>query len=106
MERTTNGVEQLIEVSQVLGSGKRTILLFILHKKPMSYTQIYNRFRRIGIKIGSSEIYKHLDILLKNKYVAKRGKVYLVTLKGKTLIEGLQELAKIPPTVPKLQMVF
>lgn len=103
---TPENLEQLIEVSQVLGSGKRTVLLFILHQKPMSYTEIYRKFRSFDIKIGSSEIYKHLEILLRNKYLAKRGKVYLVTLKGKTLIESLQELTKIPPTVPKLQMVF
>lgn len=99
-------VDMLIEVSTVLGSAKRTVMLFMLNSRPMSYTQIEKGFRKFEIKIGSSEIYKHLDILLRFKYVAKRGKVYLVTLKGKKLIEGLEQLVNVPPTVPRLEMVF
>ena len=102
----TTEVEQMLEVSQVMGSGKRSVLLMLLNGKPMSYTLIEKSFRKFEIKIGSSEIYKHLDILLKYKYVAKRGKVYLVTLKGKKLIEGLEQLIDVPPTVPRLEMVF
>jgi predicted transcriptional regulator len=99
-------IEQLLEVSTVLGSGKRTLLLMMINGKPMSYTNIEKGFRKVEVKIGSSEIYKHLEILLKYKYVAKRGKTYLVTLKGKKLIEGLGELVNVPPTVPRLEMVF
>jgi predicted transcriptional regulator len=102
----TTDIEQLLEVSQVLGSGKRAVLLLMLNGKPMSYTQIDKTFRKFEIKIGSSEIYKHLEILLKFKYIAKRAKTYLVTLKGKKLIEGLEELVNVPPTVPRLEMVF
>jgi predicted transcriptional regulator len=99
-------INQLFEVSEVLGSGKRTVLLFVLSQKPMSYTEIDRKFRGFEIKIGSSEIYKHLEILLRNKYIAKRGKTYMVTLKGSKLMESLDELALVPPTVPKLKMVF
>jgi len=99
-------VEQMLEVSQVLGSGKRSVLLLMLNSKPMSYTQIEKGFRKFEIKIGSSEIYKHLDILLRFKFIAKRGKVYLVTLKGKKLVEGVEQLVNVPPTVPRLEMVF
>jgi len=102
----TTDIEQLLEVSQVLGSGKRAVMLMMLNGKPMSYTQIDKSFRKFEIKIGSSEVYKHLDILMKFKYVAKRGKTYLVTLKGKKLIEGLESLVNVPPTVPRLEMVF
>ena len=101
-----DSIEQLSEVSLVLGSRKRTILLYILNKNPMSYTQINKRFKRLGIKIGSSEIYKHLDILKSKKYLAKKGKVYLITLKGKTLIESLEDLVNVPEKVPKLKIVF
>jgi predicted transcriptional regulator len=99
-------IQMLLEVSQVLGSGKRTILLFILNIKPMSYTEMDRKFKRLEIKIGSSEIYKHLEILLRFKYIAKKGKVYIVTLKGKKLIEGLEQLVNVPPTVPRLEMIF
>lgn len=99
-------VQQIIEVSAVLGSAKRTLLLFIINEKPMSYTEIDRKFRRMEVKIGSSEVYKHLDILLRYKYIAKKGKVYVVTLKGRKLIEGLEAVINIPPTVPKLELVF
>lgn len=101
-----NKIEQLSEVSLVMGSKKRTILLFILKEKPMSYTQMERKFKRLKIKIGSSEIYKHLDILKKKKYLVKRGKVYLITLKGKTLIEGLEDLVNVPEKAPRLEIVF
>jgi predicted transcriptional regulator len=106
MTTTAESIQYLMEVSRVLGSGKRAVILFVLRIKPMNYTEIYNKFKSYDVKIGSSEIYKHLDILLKNKYIAKKDKVYLVTLKGKALIENLQEVSSVPPTVPKLQMVF
>ena len=99
-------MDQLIEVSKIMGSAKRSILLMIINERPMSYTQIERGFRKFEIKIGSSEVYKHLEILMKYKYIAKRGKVYLVTLKGKKLIEGLEQLVNVPPTVPRLEMVF
>jgi len=96
----------LFEVSEVMGSKKRTLLLALLKNQPLDYTRIERGFVKHGIKIGSSEIYKHLFILLKWRYVAKRGKVYLVTLKGKKLIDALHSLDDVPPTVPKLEMVF
>jgi predicted transcriptional regulator len=96
----------IFEISEVLASAKRTLLLFLLNSQPMSYTQIEKGFKKNEIKIGSSEIYKHLDILLKHKYIAKRGKIYVVTLKGKKLVESLSSIENVPPTIPKIEMVF
>jgi predicted transcriptional regulator len=99
--------EEIIgEISEVLASAKRTMLLFLLNSQPMSYTQIEKGFKKKEIKIGSSEIYKHLDVLLRYKYIAKHGKVYLVTLKGKKLVENLSLIENVPPTIPKIEMVF
>ncbi len=106
MTAETHIIEQLTEFSLVLGSAKRTVLLFILNDKPMSYTEIDRKFRKLEIGIGSSEVYKHLDILMDKKFIAKKGKVYLVTLKGKALIENLSSIVDTPPKVPKLQVVF
>jgi predicted transcriptional regulator len=96
----------IIEISEVLGSKKRTVLLFLLNNQPMGYTQIEKGFKRKEIKIGSSEIYKHLNVLMRHRYIAKRGKIYLVTLKGKKMVESLDSLNNVPATVPRLEMVF
>ncbi|MEM5829762.1 MAG: hypothetical protein QW040_03650 [Candidatus Aenigmatarchaeota archaeon] len=96
----------IIEISEVLASPKRTLLLFFLNNQPMSYTQIEKNFKKNEVKIGSSEIYKHLDVLLKHRYIAKRGKMYVVTLKGKKLVESLSSIENVPPTIPRLEMVF
>jgi predicted transcriptional regulator len=99
-------LQQLSEVSTVLGSEKRTVLLYVLKSKPMSYMQINRGFKSLDMKIGSSEIYKHLDVLKQCKYIVKRGKVYLITLKGKTLIDSLEDLASVPEKAPRLEIVF
>jgi predicted transcriptional regulator len=72
----------------------------------MTYTEIDKKFRRVEMKIGSSEIYKHLDILLEFRFIAKKRKLYIITLKGKKLVEGLQEWSTVPPTIPKIEMIF
>lgn len=99
-------ISHLLEVSEVLGSGKRTVLLFMLNEKPMSYTDMTKRFARLETRIGSSEIYKHLEVLLRTKYIVKKGKTYMVTLKGKTLIDAIGELVDTPPTIPRIKIVF
>jgi len=96
----------ITEISEVLGSRKRTILLFLLKNQPMGYTQIERGFRKREVKIGSSEIYKHLDVLLRHRYIVKQGKSYIVTLRGKKLVESLDSVSNVPPTIPKLEMVF
>jgi len=106
MTEQKDQIEHLLEVSQVLGSGKRTVLLFMLNEKPMSYSDITKRFGRLDTRIGSSEVYKHLDILLRTKYIVKKSKTYIVTLKGKTLIDALGQLVNTPPTIPRIKIVF
>mgnify|MGYP000070605304 CR=1 FL=1 len=94
------------EISKVLGSSKRVFLLFLLNEQPMSYTQIKRGFEKNNISAGSSEIYKHLNVLLKHKYITKKGRFYLVTLRGKKLVENLEEVSNVPAKIPKLELVF
>ena len=103
MEETKN---QLMEVSEILGSGKRALLLWIITQKPQGYSQIYKKFEEFEVVIGSSEVYKHIDNLVAHKMIIKRGKMYLITLRGKTLIEGLTKLSEVPHKVPHIEMVF
>lgn len=98
--------KQLLEVSEILGSGKRALLLWTINQKPQGYTQIYNQFVKFEVEIGSSEVYKHLDNLKAHKMIIKRGKLYVITLRGKTLIESLVSLIEIPHKVPHIEMVF
>jgi predicted transcriptional regulator len=94
------------EISQVFGSAKRAMLLFFVNERPSGYADIEKRFKNIEMKISSSEIYKHLDILLQYKYIAKHGRTYVITLKGRKLVEVLGEVIRTPATVPKLELVF
>lgn len=99
-------LDKIAEVSEVLGSKKRTLLLFLLSSQPLSYSSIEKGFRKMNISIGSSEIYKHLNVLMKHNYIVKNGRSYFVTLKGKKLIESLEEVTELPPKIPKFEMVF
>jgi predicted transcriptional regulator len=92
----------LSEVSATLGSQKRTFMLYVLKDRPMGYTQIARGFKDIDVKIGSSEIYKHLDMLQRGRYVAKRKKTYMITLKGMTLVKAVEDLSKVPERIPHL----
>jgi predicted transcriptional regulator len=66
-----NKMKELFEVANLLGSKKR-IVLFTFLDRPMGYTKIKHEFKRHGVRIGSSEIYKHLEVLLKGKWIEKR----------------------------------
>ena len=66
-------IQDIFDVSQTFASGKRLLLLFILHDEPMGYTMITKYFERVGVPIGSSEVYKHLKQLLDGGFITKKG---------------------------------
>jgi len=99
-------VQDILGVSQTFASGKRLLLLFMLKEEPMSYTIISNTFRKVGIPIGSSEVYKHLNHLLSEGYIAKKGKSYILTLKGFKAVENTFEIIRTPPTLPEVKLSF
>jgi len=99
-------VQDIFDVSQTFASGKRLFLLFILRDEPMGYTMITKYFERVGIPIGSSEIYKHLKQLLGGEFITKRGNSYLLTLKGLKAVELTLEIIDTPPTIPELKLYF
>ena len=89
MTSQSNGrvFNQLIEVSKVMSGPKRMLLLYMLSNSPKGYSGIAEAFKKEGIKIGSSEVYKHLYMLIKNGLVSKSfDRVYSATLKGCELI--------------------
>ncbi|MFH8120131.1 MAG: hypothetical protein QXS37_04995, partial [Candidatus Aenigmatarchaeota archaeon] len=75
-------IQDIFDISQTFASGKRLLLLFILQSEPMGYTMITKWFERMGIPIGSSEVYKHLNCLLENGFITKKGNSYVLTLRG------------------------
>ncbi len=99
-------IQDIFNVSSTFASGKRLLLLFILQNEPMGYTFITKWFDRVGIPIGSSEIYKHLNMLLENGFISKKGNSYVLTLKGLRAVESTVEIMNTPPKVPELKLSF
>jgi len=99
-------LRDIFEVSEAFASKKRLLLLFILKEEPMGYTMITKQFRELGIPIGSSEVYKHLNHLLAEGFIAKRRKSYVLTLKGLKAVENTLEIIKTPPTLPEIKLAF
>lgn len=99
-------IQDIFDVSQVFASGKRLLLLFILKDEPMGYTLMTKYFERVGVPIGSSEVYKHLKQLLDGGFITKKGNSYLLTLKGLKAVEATLEIVDTPPTIPELRLSF
>ena len=99
-------IQSILDVSQTFASGKRLLLLFILRNEPMGYTVITRYFERMGIPIGSSEVYKHLRQLLDMGFITKKGNSYLLTLRGLRAVESTIEIINTPPIVPELKLMF
>lgn len=99
-------VKDILDVSQTFASGKRLLLLFILKNEPMGYTLITKYFDKLGIPIGSSEVYKHLKRLLSDGFITKKGSSYILTLKGLTAVENTVDIINTPPTIPELRLSF
>lgn len=102
-EKTIQGI---FDVSQTFASGKRLLLLFILRNEPMGYTVITKFFERMGIPIGSSEVYKHIKQLLDSGFIIKKGNSYVPTLKGLKAVKSTIEIMNTPPTVPEVILSF
>jgi len=96
-------LEKIMEVSMVFSSFKRMVLIFVLEEEPGGYTKIINIFKFLGINIGSSELYKHINVLMKNGMISKNGTSYLITTKGLKTIELIK---KIPDKSRKMKMGY
>lgn len=99
-------IKDIFDISQTFASGKRLLLLFILQNEPMGYTLITKWFERMQIPIGSSEVYKHINCLLENGFISKKGSSYVPTLRGLRAIESAMEIMNTPPKTPELKLTF
>ena len=102
----TQTIQDIFDVSQTFASGKRMLLLFILKNEPMGYTVITKYFEKMGIPIGSSEVYKHLKQLLNVGFITKRSNNYVLTLKGLKAVENTIDIINTPPTAPEVKLSF
>ena len=103
-------MDDIFAISEVFSSPKRLMILDILSKEPMGYTEITNCFERSGMLIGSSEVYKHLKILISNGFISQKkeslyGK-YLITKRGMVAVEKIKEIAGTEAKVAKIRMEF
>jgi len=99
-------IQDIFDISQAFASGKRLILLFVLKNEPMGYTVITKYFDRMGIPIGSSEVYKHLKQLLDGGFIVKKSNSYVLTLKGLRAVENTVDIINTPPTIPEVKLSF
>jgi len=99
-------VQDIFDVSQAFASGKRLLLLFILKNEPMGYTVMTKYFERMGIPIGSSEVYKHIKLLTDGGFITKKSSSYVLTLKGLRAVENTIDIINTPPTIPEVRLSF
>jgi len=85
-------IKKIKEISVVFSSFKRLVMLYIIEIEPCGYTQLTKRVESLDIPIGSSEVYKHLRILLKNDLISKKQTSYLITTKGMKIIELINNI--------------
>jgi len=81
-------------------------MLFLLKNKPMGYTSIVKSFEDMQIPIGSSEVYKHLNHLMAQGFIAKNTKFYVLTLKGFRAVENTMDIIETPATMPEVRLSF
>lgn len=99
-------IQEILDMSQAFSSGKRVLLMFVLKRGPMGYTSIVKSFQNMGIPIGSSEVYKHLDHLMKGGFISKNVKSYILTLKGFKAVDNTVDIIDTPATVPEIKLTF
>jgi len=102
----TDIIKNLDEITKIFNSKKRMAILIFLFDAPLGYTSLLGEFTRRKIKIGSSEIYKHIHFLKAHGYIDKKAKQYLITSKGIKSINIMVELVNTLPEVPKIVYDF
>ncbi len=75
-------MNNIFAISMVFASPKRLLLLDFIKDEPLGYTQIAEKFEKNSVQIGSSEIYKHLKMLIKEGFVSPKYNRYILTKKG------------------------
>jgi len=103
-------MNNIFMISKVFASPKRLLILEFLSNEPMGYTKLTRKFERREMLIGSSEVYKHLEILINAGFVSQKKKLkrggYIITKRGLFAVEKVKEIAGTEAKVPKIRMEF
>ena len=103
MKLTKSMVEEINKVADAFASGKRLVMLYLMEDRPVGYSELMEEFHSLGIGIGSSEVYKHITHLMEDGYIFKKGLAYMITLKGKTAIGAIQDVANASDEKPEIK---
>ena len=97
---------KIMTISGVFASAKRVIILEMLKGNYMGYNNIKKFFDKMGVPIGSSEIYKHLAKLEKNGFITKKEKRYTLTERGDYTAKVLSIIMDVNPKEPTLDIAY
>lgn len=87
--------ELIKEISDVCASKKRLLILTALSDNLfLGYVSIKEICKEYDISIGSSEMYKHTNVLIKHGLVEHVENKFIITDKGKRFMVGIDVLTK------------
>jgi predicted transcriptional regulator len=100
-----NEVDYSFTLAEILSSPKRVMILHFL-KEAMSYSQLMKEFRKNNVRIGASEFYKHVDILINQGCVVKKGNKYFITSRGSKIVKFSSEIMNVKTKEPRVKLEY
>jgi len=91
-----NNIEKLANISSICASKKRLIILQALNENIfLGYSSIREKILQTGLQIGSTEVYKHTNVLIRHDLIEHIENKFIITKKGKDFVKGLHDLMKV-----------
>ena len=88
--------EYLKNIADICASKKRILILYALSDNPfLGYGSIKNIASQFNVVIGSSELYKHANVLIKHGLIEHIENKFIITDKGKEFVIGLNVLLEV-----------
>jgi len=97
--------DEIFLISDVFASRKRVLLMFMLKENYLGYVRLSNLMSKL-VKIGSSEMYKHLHMLEKYGMIVKQDRKFILTKKGLTAVECIEKIIDAEPAKPNIKVVW
>ena len=88
-----NEFEHIKNIADICASKKRILILYALSDNPfLGYGSIKNIASQFNVVIGSSELYKHANVLIKHGLIEHVENKFIITGKGKKFMIGIDVL--------------